>query len=312
MNDSKKVLIFGATGNVGGAAAHALLRRGWQVRAATRTPDSEKARTLAALGAQVVQADMEDRLSLEKAFAGMRRVLSVQNWVTSGVEGEIRQGKLVAEAARSAGVAHLVYASAGSGDADTGVPHFDSKLAVESHMQALELPFTIVRPGPFMELLTEKEFYPALAMWGAQIKILGWDTPIPWVAVRDIGAAVANIFEDPATWIGQDLSLFGDVKTMRECQETFLAVNGKKPLGLPVPLWLFQKMASEEWITMWRWMDRYLEQQGKTGLVQIMRNSRRVCPDMLNLEDWLQQGQIHAQQPAGERIRPEQQDRLPS
>jgi len=267
---------------------------------------------LAALGAQVVQANMEERLSLEKAFVGIQRVLSVQNWVTSGVEGEIRQGKLVAEVARSAGVAHLVYASAGNGDADTGVPHFDSKLVVDSHMRALELPFTIVRPGPFMELLTEKEFYPALAMWGAQIKILGWDTPIPWVAVRDIGAAIANVFENPTAWIGQDLSLFGDVKTMRECRRTFLAVTGKKPLGLPVPLWLFQKMAGEEWITMWRWMDRYIEQQGKAGLVQVMRNSRQVCPDMLDLEDWLRQRQIHAQQPAGEPIRPEQRDRLPS
>ena len=63
-------------------------------------------------------------------------------------------------------------------------------------MRGLGLPFTIVRPGPFMELLTDKEFFPPLSVWGAQIKILGWDKPIPWIAVRDIGIAVANIFED--------------------------------------------------------------------------------------------------------------------
>lgn len=312
MNEAKQVLIFGATGNVGGAAARELLRRGWHVRAVTRTPQSEKAQALAALGAEVFQANMDDRASLDKAFAGMPRVLSVQNWVTSGVAGEIRQGKLVAEVARSAGVKHLVYASAGSGDAHTGVPHFDNKLAVESHLRALGLPFTIVRPGPFMELLTEKEFYPALSVWGAQIKILGWDTPIPWVAVRDIGNAIANIFEDPGIWIGQDITLIGDVKTMRECQETFLAVKGTKPVGLPVPLWLFQKMAGAEWIKMWRWMESYIRQISTQGLVQVARDSRRVCPDMLDLEGWLRQKQAHVQQPADGRSMAGQQERLSS
>jgi uncharacterized protein YbjT (DUF2867 family) len=312
MNDSKQVLVFGATGNVGGAAARELLQRGWQVRAVTRTPESAKARALATLGAEVVQADMDDRTSLEKAFAGMERVLSVQNWVTSGVAGEIRQGKLIAEVARSVGVKHLVYASAGSGDADTGVPHFDSKLAVESYLRILEIPFTIVRPGPFMELLTEKEFYPALAMWGTQIQILGWDIPIPWVAVRDIGAAIANIFENPETWVGGDITLFGDLKTMRECKETFLAVTGKKPLGLPLLPWLFQKMAGEEWIKMWHWMEGYIGQQGKAGLMQVVRDSRRVCPHMLDLEGWLRQKQVYASQPSGEPIRSNQRGRLPS
>ena len=115
MTENKKVLIFGATGNIGGAATRKMLKRGWHVRAVTRTPSSEKAETLAMLGADVVQGDMENRASLEVVFDGMPRVLSVQNWVTSGVDGEIRQGKMVAELARSAGVEHLVYASAGTG-----------------------------------------------------------------------------------------------------------------------------------------------------------------------------------------------------
>jgi len=192
----KSVLIFGATGHIGGAAARELLKRDWQVRAVTRNPESVEAQELLKLGAEIIQADMEDKPSLENAFKDMGKVLSVQNWTTAGIEGEKRQGKLVGDVAKSAGVKHLVYASAGTGDRHTGIPHFDNKIVVEDHMRKLELPFTIVRPTPFMELLSEKEFFPAMATWGVEPKIVGWELPIPWVAVHDLGKAVANIFED--------------------------------------------------------------------------------------------------------------------
>jgi len=287
MITNTRALVFGATGNIGGAVARELLKRGWSVRAVTRNPSSEKALALAELGAEIFQADMDDRASLEAAFDGIRRVFSVQNWTTSGTEGEIRQGKMVADVAHSAGVEHLVYGSAGTGEPNTGVPHFDCKLEVEAYMRGLGLPFTIIRPGPFMELLTEKEFYPALAVWGAQIKILGWDTPIPWVAVRDLGIAIAHFFENPSIWIGQDVSLFGDFKTMQECKDIFVAVDGKKPFSLPLPLGLFQKMAGDEWVKMWRWLDDYVAKSEQQDIWQIVQNSRQINPEMLDLESWL-------------------------
>lgn len=287
MND-KRVLIFGATGRIGGATVRELLLRGWQVRAVTRNPEGEEARVLAALGAEVARGDMEDRESLDRLFKGMTRVLSLQNWSTSGVEGEILQGKLVADAASAAGIQHLVYISAGNGDPDTGVPHFDSKLVVEDYMRALKLPFTIVRPAPFMELLTEKDFYPSLGAWGAKVKILGWDAPIPWVAVRDIGVAAANIFENPETWIGKDVSLFGDIKTMRECRDIFMEVDGKKPFRLSLPLGLFKKMAGEELVIMWHWLDRFLRTENLGTLKKIAKESGMINPAMTDMKRWLQ------------------------
>ena len=122
-------------------------------------------------------------------------------------------------------------------------------------MRSLELPFTIVRPAPFMELLSEKEFFPALATWGVESKIVGWDLPIPWVSVHDLGIAIANIFDDPKKWIGRDVSMYGDIKTLGESKAIFTAIDGKKPVGIPLPLWLFGKMAEEEFIEMWKWMD---------------------------------------------------------
>lgn len=287
MIESKKVLIFGATGNIGGAATRELLKRNWQVRAVTRSPESAKARALAKLGAEVVQADMGDGPSLEVVFDGMPRVLSVQNWVTSGIEGETRQGKLVADVARSVGVEHLVYGSAGTGKVGSGIPHFENKIVVEDYMRELELPFTIIRPTPFMELLSEKEFFPPMAAWGIKPKILGWDAPIPWVAVHDIGIAIANIFENQEVWIGQDVTLCSDVKSMGESKSIFTAVDGRKPLRIPLPLWLFSKVAEEEFILMWKWLADYIAEEGYQGLSKLMERTRKVCPEMMDMESWL-------------------------
>lgn len=294
MMKNKQVLIFGATGNVGGAAARELLQRGWRVRGVTRNPQSEKAQALARLGAEVVHGDMNNRAAIAPAFAGSTHVVSIQNWMIDGPESEIRQGKLVAELAHAAGVEHLAYLSAGSGDPHTGVPHFDSKLKVEAYMRSLGLPFTILRPTPFMELLTNKEFFPPLAVWGAQIKIVGWEAAIPWVSVRDIGAAIANCFEAPETWLGSDVTLIGDVQSMRQCRQIFIEVDGKSPLRLPLPLALFQKLAGEEMVLMWRWLKDYLAQHDQAELWQLAESSRALCPEMLTIESWLRS--IHAEQ----------------
>ncbi len=288
MEKNKLVLIFGATGNIGGATARELLKRGWHVRAVTRTPGSDKAEALAMLGAEVVQGDMEDRASLEVVFDSIPRVLSVQNWVTNGVEGEIRQGKLVADVARSAGVGHLVYASAGTGERGSGIPHFENKIVVEDYMRQLGLPFTIVRPTPFMELLSEKEFYPAMGTWGVEPKVVGWDTPLPWVAVHDLGLAISNVFEDPRTYIGQDITICSDVKTLAESQAIFTAIDGKKPLRIPLPVWMFGKMAGDEFVNMWRWMAGFVRDVGPEGLWDMVEASREVSPELLDMESWLQ------------------------
>lgn len=291
MNDKKQVLIFGATGNVGGAAARELLARGWVVRAVTRNPQGDKAQALAKLGAELVQADMEDRASLDAAFAGIAqdvKVFSVQNWSISGVEGEIRQGKLVADVAKAAGVTHLVYGSAGVGEPDTGVPHFECKLVVERYMrEELGLPTTAVRPGPFMELMTDKAFYPAMAAWGAMPKVVGWDTPVPWTAVSDLGTAIANIFTNPDQWIGRDINLIGDQATLRRCQTLFKEITGKKPSGIPLPLFLFNKMAGSEFEVMWRWMVDWIQENGIEGMEGMIEASREACADLHSVDNWL-------------------------
>jgi len=141
------ILVCGATGKQGGAVARSLLDRGFRVRALTRDPQKPEAQALAEQGAEVVQGDMEDRSAVDQVLVeGVYGVFSVQNFWETGYDREVQQGKMVADAARAAGVAHFVYSSVGSAHRKTGIPHFESKWEVEEHVREIGLPFTIFRP----------------------------------------------------------------------------------------------------------------------------------------------------------------------
>ena len=70
--DRDVILVCGATGQQGGAIARRLLSSGCRVRAMTRKPQEAKAQALAAAGAEVVDADLDDATSLERALSVAR------------------------------------------------------------------------------------------------------------------------------------------------------------------------------------------------------------------------------------------------
>src|ERR1051325_7962170 len=114
--NGKIIAVTGATGQQGGAVARKLLAEGWNVRALTREPSKPASQGLANAGAYLVAGDMDLRSDLDAGFKGVYGVFSVQNyWLPNvGYEGEIRQGKNVADAAKAAGVQYLVYSSVGA------------------------------------------------------------------------------------------------------------------------------------------------------------------------------------------------------
>lgn len=177
------IVVTGATGLQGGAVTRHLLKDGWQVRALTRNAASKQAQALAASGAEVVQGDMGEAASLRPVFADAYGVYSVQNTFISGPEAEVRQGKTIAEVAKDSGVQHLVYGSAGIGKKGTNIPSWETKLLIEDHMHALSLPLTILRPMAFMELMTEKKFFPAVGTWQVMPRLMGESRRLPWICV---------------------------------------------------------------------------------------------------------------------------------
>src|SRR5512139_2769516 len=126
MPSNETILVTGATGKQGGALIHELAGKDFRLRALTRRPDGEAAQKLRAAGVEVVAGDLNDEASLKRALSGAWGVFAVQNTWEAGVEGEEEQGKRLARLARDGGVQHYVYASVGSADRRTGIPHFDN------------------------------------------------------------------------------------------------------------------------------------------------------------------------------------------
>ena len=253
-HDARIVAVTGATGLQGGAVTRRLLQDRWPVRALTRNPDGKKAQALAQLGAEVVQADMADLSSLEHAFDGVHGVFSVQNHHISGYEGEVRQGRNVADAAKRVGVAHVVYSAAGLGVRGSGIGSWETKVEVAAHTRALGLPTTILRPMAFMELMTERKFFPPASVWHLMPRLMGPDRLVGWLTVEDLAAIVAKAFGDPERFIGRDLSLASDVQSIEACRAIWREVTGKPPRRLPMPLWLFERFVGTDETTMWRWL----------------------------------------------------------
>lgn len=274
------IAVCGATGRQGGAVARSLLGQGWQVRALTRNRQQPATRALAELGAEIVQADMEDPESLRRAFAGAHGVFSVQNGLVSGFDREVVQGRNVADAAAESEVTHLVYASAGTGERGSGIAQWESKFEVEDHMAGLGLPFTSLRPEAFMELMTDKDFYPAVGTWRIFPKLTGEDTPIPWLAVEDVGEIVASAFSRPESYLGKSVVLVADVKTLAECRDLYREVFGKNPSTFPMPIWLFDRFTRGDVTVMWRWL--------YDGQLHLDTSATRsIHPSALTVGEWM-------------------------
>lgn len=280
MDDIGLVVVTGATGRQGGAVARHLLADGWRVRALTRDPSSARARHLAEAGAEVVRADMADAGSLRPAFAGAHGVFSVQNPMTSGPDGEVHQGRTVGDVAAEAGVRHLVYGSAGPGVPGTGVRQWDDKLVVRAHLESLGLPLTVLRPMAFMELMTEKDFYPPVSMWHLMPKLIGDDRPLLWFSAGDVGAVAAKVFAAPARFSGVDLPLCADVQSIAECRRLFAEATGRPPRRFPMPRWLFHRFAGDDLTRMWTWL--------RTHPVAFdVAATRAILPSALTVREWL-------------------------
>jgi uncharacterized protein YbjT (DUF2867 family) len=146
-----------------------------------------------------------------------------------GYEGEIKQGKLLADAAKEAGVQHFVYSSVGAAHRGMGQKHFESKWIVEQYIEEIGLPHTILRPAAFMDNLEWKRARISngeLESWGIR-----QNKSSQLIAADDIGAIAAIVFSDPDQYLGRTLEIAGDELTEAEQAETF-----SKVIGRPVKL----------------------------------------------------------------------------
>ena len=277
MGQKLTVVVTGATGQQGGAVVKSLLERGHAVRAVTRHTDSAKARALASAGVTLVGAALEDTAALTRALDGATSLFAMTTPFEGGTQAETRQGISAANAASAAGV-HLVFTSVGSANRRTGVPHFDSKYAVEQHIARIGVPATVLGPVYFMENL----------YFGKEQLAKGiYATPLPaarqlaQVAVADIGAVAARVLEDPGRFAGKRFDLASDELTGNDVVAVLARVTGRPFSYFQVPLEIVRQRMGQELVEMYQWFDRVGYTVDRTAL-------RREFPDVAfqGFESW--------------------------
>jgi uncharacterized protein YbjT (DUF2867 family) len=291
----KKILVTGATGRQGGAILRHLLRYGQSVRALTRHPQG--AEDLIALGVEVVEGDLTDKLSIEKALDGITKMFLVTTPYEAGVEAEIRQGFDGADAAKAAGVEHLVYSSVGSAHRHTGIPHFDSKWKIEQHIRELGLNATILRPVFFMDNFENPLMIASLRKGILALPIRA-NRKLAMIAVDDIGEFGAQAFLHPEKFVGEGIELAGDELTFPEAMARLTQIAGKAVSYQVLPREGSDKLFGREAALMYKWFDEVGYNPDIAGLLKKYGVNLMKFTDYLTSAQWVSQLKTPAPTPA--------------
>ena len=229
MVDKKIIAVVGATGSQGGGLARAILNDpdgGFAARVLTRNVDSNKARELAALGAEVVAADVDDVESLKEAFAGAYGAYCVTFfWEHFSPEKEIANARAMAEAARQAGLQHVIWSTL----EDTRqwvplddsrmptlmeqykVPHFDAKNEANQLFTDLGVPTTFLLTSFYWDNLITFGMGPKKGPDGKLAFTLPMgDKKLPGIVAEDIGRCAYGIFKGGGEYIGKTVGIAGE------------------------------------------------------------------------------------------------------
>lgn len=249
MSESRIIAVVGATGAQGGGLARAILDRpesGFTARALTRDPKSDNAQALAARGAEVVAADLDDPASLRAAFAGAYGAYCVTNfWEHFSPEKELAQARNLAEAAATAGLKHVIWSTL----EDTRrwvplddermptlmkhykVPHFDAKGEADHFFTEAGLPVTFLLTSFYWDNLIYFGSGPKRAPDGMlHLTLPMGDALLPGMAAEDIGRCALGILRQPDRYVGQTVGIAGEHLTGGEMAQSLSMALGEAVL----------------------------------------------------------------------------------
>jgi uncharacterized protein YbjT (DUF2867 family) len=228
VSDKKIIAVLGATGAQGGGLVRSILadKNGpFKARAITRDVNSEKAKALAAAGAEVVAADVDDPATLRRAFEGAHGAFCVTFfWHHMSPEKEIAEAGSMAEAAKQTGVAHVIWSTL----EDTRrfvpleddrmptlmgkykVPHLDAKGEADGLFTRAGVPTTFLLTSFYWENLIYFGSGPKRGPDGKLVLVLPMgDKKLPGIAAEDIGKCAHGIFRRGSEFIGKTVGIAG-------------------------------------------------------------------------------------------------------
>jgi uncharacterized protein YbjT (DUF2867 family) len=302
---AKVIAVLGSTGTQGGGLARAILADksgGFSLRAVTRDASKDKAQALKAEGAEVVEANMDDVESLKKAFAGAHGVYGVTNfWEHFSGEKEKSQAKNIAEAAKAAGVKHVIWSTL----EDTRklmaaddkrmpmlqekyrVPHFDAKAEADQYFKGLPVTY-----------LVTSFYWDNLYLFGLAPKqddkgVYSWTFPmgtakLPAIAGEDIGKAAFGIYKAGQQYIGKTVGIAGESLSFQEMSDKLSKGLGISPVQFnAVDADLFRSFGfpgADEYGNMFQ---TYRDFEKEVNAARSIDETRKLNPQLQSFDQWL-------------------------
>ncbi len=260
MADKKIIAVVGATGAQGGGLVRAIVsdKSGeFAARALTRDVNSDKAKELAKLGAEVVAADVHDVESLKRAFTGAYGAFCVTFfWAHMSPEKEFAEAKAMAQAAKHAGLKHVIWSTL----EDTRqwvplsdnrmptlmgkykVPHFDAKGEANRVFTELGLPTTFLLTSFYWDNLIHFGMGPKKGPDGKLAFTLPMgDKKLPGIAAEDIGKCALGIFKKGREFIGKTVGIAGEHLTGAQMAAALTKALGQEVRYNDVPPDVYRK-----------------------------------------------------------------------
>jgi len=304
MSQRKVIAVLGATGAQGGGVVRAILEDpsgGFAARAITRDVDSDKARALAAAGAEVVAADVDDEASLARAFAGAYGAFCVTFfWAHFSPQKELDQARNMANAAKAAGLSHVIWSTLEDTrevvPADAmptlqgkyKVPHFDAKGEADRYFTDAGVPTTFLYASYYWDNLIYFGAGPQPGPDGVlQFTLPTASAKMAGVAAEDIGRVAYGIFKAGTQYVGQKVGAAGEHLTGAEMAAALARALGRdvrhnaitpeqyRGLGFP---------GSDDLGNMFQY---YRDYEGPLNAVRDVARSRALNPKLLSFDAWL-------------------------
>ena len=306
MTDKKIIAVVGATGAQGGGLVHAIMNdptSTFTVRALTRDANSDKAKALAALGAEVVAADVDDGDSMKQAFAGAYGAYCVTFfWEHFSPEKELAQAKGMAEAAKHAGLQHVIWSTLDDTrilvplDDDRmptlmgkyKVPHFDAKGEANAFFADVGVPTTLLLTSFYWDNLIYFGMGPKRGPDGKLAITYPMGTKkLPGIAAEDIGGCAYGIFKQGPAWVGKTVGIAGGHPTGAEMAAALTEAMGEAVQYNDVPPEVYRGFGFPGADDLGNMFQYYRDFEAEFSGLRDLAVSRALNPSLQTFEVWL-------------------------
>ena len=308
MADKKVIAILGATGAQGGGLANAILddpSSEFSVRALTRNTNSDKAKALAELGAEVVAGDIDNNDDLLKAFDGTYGVYAVTFfWEHFSPEKEMAQVESIAKAAKAKKVSHVVWSTLEDSrrfipleddrmptlGGKYKVPHFDGKGESNKYFLEQGVPTTFFHTSYYWDNLIYFGMNPKRGEDGKLIFPMPMgDKKIPSIAAADIGKCAYGIFKAGDKYIGETVGVAAEHLTGHEMAETLGKAFGEEVAYYPVPFDVYRGFdfpGADDLGNMFQYNHDFEKEFCDLRSIEF---SKKLNPELKSFSDWAQE-----------------------